>query len=317
MKLKYTILFILFFVFGIQMAYGQWDAQISQYWRLKNFYNPAFIAETQNIESSLLHRRQWVGITNAPVTSIVSLNMPVSFLGKDHGIGAVITNEKVGLFSNTYMLGQYTYKFKFKNNKFLHVGLQGGVMNVDFDAAGIRIPTTEYHSSKENDPSFPTVNGDKIIDGGLGIAWLTPRYYVGFSVTHLWEPSFEMTEDQKAYVARTYYLMGGYNIQLDNSLIELQPSAFFKTDAVTYQMDITAKVEYNKMFNGGISWRKDEGFVFLLGVKIRNIDAGYSYDLATSEISAVSNGSHELFIRYSIPLQKKKEVKGTKSIRIL
>ncbi len=317
MKLKYTILFILFFVFGIQMAYGQWDAQISQYWRLKNFYNPAFIAETQNIESSLLHRRQWVGITNAPVTSIVSLNMPVSFLGKDHGIGAVITNEKVGLFSNTYMLGQYTYKFKFKNNKFLHVGLQGGVMNVDFDAAGIRIPTTEYHSSKENDPSFPTVNGDKIIDGGLGIAWLTPRYYVGFSVTHLWEPSFEMTEDQKAYVARTYYLMGGYNIQLDNSLIELQPSAFFKTDAVAYQMDITAKVEYNKMFNGGISWRKDEGFVFLLGVKIRNIDAGYSYDLATSEISAVSNGSHELFIRYSIPLQKKKEVKGTKSIRIL
>ena len=317
MKLKYTILFILFFVFGIQMAYGQWDAQISQYWRLKNFYNPAFIAETQNIESSLLHRRQWVGITNAPVTSIVSLNMPVSFLGKDHGIGAVITNEKVGLFSNTYMLGQYTYKFKFKNNKFLHVGLQGGVMNVDFDAAGIRIPTTEYHSSKENDPSFPTVNGDKIIDGGLGIAWLTPRYYVGFSVTHLWEPSFEMTEDQKAYVARTYYLMGGYNIQLDNPLIELQPSAFFKTDAVAYQMDITAKVEYNKMFNGGISWRKDEGFVFLLGVKIRNIDAGYSYDLATSEISAVSNGSHELFIRYSIPLQKKKEVKGTKSIRIL
>lgn len=317
MKLKYTILFILFFVFGIQMAYGQWDAQISQYWRLKNFYNPAFIAETPNIESSLLHRRQWVGITNAPVTSIASLNMPVSFLGKDHGIGAVITNEKVGLFSNTYMLGQYTYKFKFKNNKFLHVGLQGGVMNVDFDAAGIRIPTTEYHSSKENDPSFPTVNGDKIIDGGLGIAWLTPRYYVGFSVTHLWEPSFEMTEDQKAYVARTYYLMGGYNIQLDNSLIELQPSAFFKTDAVAYQMDITAKVEYNKMFNGGISWRKDEGFVFLLGVKIRNIDAGYSYDLATSEISAVSNGSHELFIRYSIPLQKKKEVKGTKSIRIL
>lgn len=317
MKLKYTILFILFFVFGIQMAYGQWDAQISQYWRLKNFYNPAFIAETQNIESSLLHRRQWVGITNAPVTSIVSLNMPVSFLGKDHGIGAVITNEKVGLFSNTYMLGQYTYKFKFKNNKFLHVGLQGGVMNVDFDAAGIRIPTTEYHSSKENDPSFPTVNGDKIIDGGLGIAWLAPRYYIGLSVTHLWEPSFEMTEDQKAYVARTYYLMGGYNIQLDNSLIELQPSAFFKTDAVAYQMDITAKVEYNKMFNGGISWRKDEGFVFLLGVKIRNIDAGYSYDLATSEISAVSNGSHELFIRYSIPLQKKKEVKGTKSIRIL
>ncbi|MBK5721938.1 type IX secretion system membrane protein PorP/SprF [Dysgonomonas sp. Marseille-P4677] len=317
MKFKYIILLILFIVFSIEAAYGQWDAQISQYWRMKNFYNPAFIGDTPDMESSMLHRRQWVGITNAPVTSIVSLNRPISFLGKEHGIGAIITNEKVGLFSNTYTLGQYTYKVKFKNNKFLHIGLQGGMMNVDFDAAGIHIPTSDYHISKENDPSFPTVKGDKIIDAGFGIAWIAPRYYVGLSATHLFEPTFEMTDDRKAYIARTYYLMGGYNIRLNNPLIELQPSAFFKTDAVTYQMDITAKVEYNKMFNGGISWRKDEGFVFLLGVKIRNIDAGYSYDLTTSDISAVSNGSHELFIRYSIPLQKKREVKGTKSIRIL
>ena len=98
----------------------------------------------------------------------------------------------------------------------------------------------------------------------------------------------------------------------------MQPSAFVKTDAVAYQVDVTAKMEYNKLFNGGISWRKGEGFVFLLGVKIRNIDAGYSYDLATnSALSAVSNGSHELFIRYSIPLQKKRTPTVSKSIRIL
>lgn len=316
MKFKNVILFILFFIFGIKAAYAQWDAQISQYWRIKNFYNPAFTGETPNLESSMLHRRQWVGLPNAPVTSVVSLNMPVNFLGKEHGVGALITNEKVGLFSNTYMLGQYSYKFKF-NNKFLCLGLQGGLMNVDFDAAGVHIPTSGYHTPKEDDPYFPTVNGDKIIDVGLGAAWIAPHYYIGFSAAHLLEPSFQMTDDRKAYIARTYYLMGGYNIQLNNPLIELQPSAFFKTDAVSYQMDITAKIEYNKMFNGGMSWRKGEGFVFLLGVTIRNIDAGYSYDLTTSEISSVSNGSHELFIRYSIPLHKKREVKGTKSIRIL
>lgn len=315
MRFKYIIFFILFFIVGIGSAYGQWDAQISQYWRMKNFYNPSFIGETGNIESSLLHRRQWVGITNAPVTSIVSLNMPLKFLGKEHGVGAIVTTEKIGLFSNTYILGQYTYKFKFKNNKYLHVGLQGGVLNVNFDAGAIEIPDSEGHDGQ--DPAIPAAAGDKVADAGLGVAWIAPNYYVGLSVNHLWEPKFALDESRDAYVARTYYLMGGYNIKLSNPLIELQPSAFFKSDAVTYQLDITAKMEYNRMFNGGISWRKDEGFVFLLGVKIKNIDAGYSYDLSTSEISKVSHGSHEVFIRYSIPLEKKKGLGASKSIRIL
>ncbi len=315
MRYRYIILFIVLFVSGFGSVYGQWDAQISQYWRMKNFYNPAFIGETANIESSMLHRRQWVGVTHAPVTSVVSLNMPVKFFGKDHGIGAVITNESIGLYSNTYMFGQYTYKFKFKNNRYLHIGIQGGLMNIDFDAAKIHIPNSNYHN--ESDPAKPDVGGDKKIDAGLGIAWITSKYYIGLSTTHLWEPTFELNDNYSAYIARTYYLMGGYNIKLNNPLIELQPSAFIKTDVVTYQFDITAKLEYNKMFNGGISWRKDEGFVFLLGVKIRNIDAGYSYDLSTSAISKVSDGSHELFIRYSIPLHKKREMSGSKSIRIL
>lgn len=315
MKLKHIILFILFLTFGFESAFGQWDAQVSQYWRMKNFYNPSFIGETNNLESALLHRRQWVGITNAPVTSIVSMNMPVNFFGKEHGIGAIITTEKIGLYSNTYMLGQYAYKFKFKNGKYLHVGLQGGLLNVDFDAAGIRFPDSPAYD--KDDPAIPVAGGDKVIDAGLGAAWIAPNYYIGFSVNHLWEPTFEMNDTHQAYIARTYYLMGGYNIKLNNPLIELQPSAFFKSDAVAYQLDVTAKMEYNKMFNGGISWRKDEGFVFLLGVKIRNIDAGYSYDLSTSEISKVSHGSHELFLRYSVTLNTKKKIAASKSIRIL
>ncbi len=315
-EVKYIILPILFFVMGLGSVYGQWDPQLSQYWRMKNYYNPAFIAETNNIESALLHRRQWEGFTDPPISSIVSMNMPVKFFGKEHGVGIIMTNEKFGLFSNTYMMGgQYMYKFKFKNNKFLHIGIQGGMLNIDFDAASIHIPESDYHD--QNDPAKPTGSGSKTVDGGLGVAWIAPKYYVGFSVNHLWEPKFDIAEDRSAFVGRTYYLMGGYNIMLNNPLLELQPSAFLKSDAVVWQLDLTSKVEYNKMFNGGISWRKGEGFVFLLGVKIRNIDAGYSYDLNTGSALSASNGSHELFIRYSIPLTKKREPGPSKSIRIL
>jgi len=315
MEYKYRILLTLLLVFSFGQAYGQWDAQLSQYWRMKNYYNPSFIGEKNAIESSVLHRQQWVGIPKAPATSLISLHMPVKFFGKEHGVGVIVMNEKVGLFSNTSTMAQYTYKFKFKGNKYLNVGLQAGLMNIDFDAGEIHIPDSPAHD--KDDPAIPTAGGDKKIDGGLGVSWITRIYWVGFSVSHIWEPAFSLDDDRSAYIARGYYLMGGYNIKLGNPLIELQPSAFFKTDAVVWQLDVTAKVEYNKMFNAGISWRKDDGFVFLLGVKIRNIEAGYSYDLSTSEILKVSSGSHEIFVKYSIPLDNKKTRSPGKSIRIL
>ncbi len=303
----------MFFVFSSVAVYGQWDAQLSQYWRMKNYYNPSFIGETNAIESSLLHRQQWVGLTNAPATSLISLNMPVQFLGKDHGVGVIVMNEKIGLFSNTSTLGQYTYKIKFKKGRYLNIGIQGGMMNIDFDASKIHIPDSDYHDKTD----IPSAGGDKKVDAGIGVAWITPNYYIGVSASHLWEPSFELDDNTSTYIPRGYYIMAGYNIKLNNPLIELQPSALFKSDAIAHQLDVTAKVEYNKMFSGGISWRKDDGFVFLLGARIRNIEAGYSYDLSTSEIAKVSNGSHELFLRYSIPLEKKKDRSVGKSIRIL
>lgn len=317
MKLNYIILTFFFLFIGYGAAYGQWDAQLSQYWRMKNYYNPSFIGQNKAVENSLLHRQQWVGLTNAPSTSLISLNMPLDFLGKEHGVGVIVVNEKVGAFSNTSTMGQYAYKLKFKNNKVLNIGLQAGFMNINFDAGEIHIPDSEYHTPKDGDSALPTTGGEKKIDMGFGVSWVTPDYYVGISVLHLLEPSFGLTDNKSSYVARGYYLMGGYNIKLDNPLIELQPSALIKSDAVVYQLDVTAKIEYNRMFSGGISWRKDDGFVFLLGAKIKNIEAGYSYDLSTSEIAKVSNGSHELFLKYSIPLEKKKNRSVEKSIRIL
>ncbi|WP_165020658.1 MULTISPECIES: type IX secretion system membrane protein PorP/SprF [unclassified Dysgonomonas] len=315
MKIRLLVLLIIFLSVGVNSIYGQWDAQVSQYWKIKNYYNPSFIGETESIENVLLHRRQWVGMPKAPNTSMASFNMPFEFFGKKHGFGFLVVNEDIGLFSNTTTALQYAYKFKFKKNRSLNVGIQGALANINFDAGQIRIPESDYHDPA--DPAIPGGGSDKTIDASLGVSWVTPNYYIGFSASHLWEPAFDLDENHSSYMGRAFYLMGGYNIKLRNPLIEFQPSAFIKSDAVVTQVDVTAKIEYNKMFNGGISWRKDDGVVFLLGVRIRNIDAGYSYDLTTSDISTVSNGSHELFLRYIIPLEKKKPMGAQKSVRIL
>lgn len=316
MRIK-ILLFSILFIFCAGSAFGQWDAQISQYWRIKNTYNPSFAGETNNLEATLLHRMQWLGVDNAPRTSFGMASMPLKFLGMQHGVGITLQRDKAGLFSNMYTMVQYTYKHRFGKNKYLNIGLQGGMVNVEFDANGIRIPD-DNAIFDPSDPAIPIgAATGKSFDAGLGISWTTPQYYVGLSVTHLLEPSIDLGDDKRSFISRTYYLVGGYNIALSNPLIVLQPSALIKSDNVLTQVDVTARAEYNKMFNGGISWRKDDGFVFLLGVKYKIFDAGYSYDLSTSEISKASSGSHELFVKVSIPLHQKKSGTSRKSIRIL
>mgnify|MGYP001214569521 FL=1 len=72
--------------------------------------------------------------------------------------------------------------------------------------------------------------------------------------------------------------MGGYNIQLKNPLIELQPSVFLLTDMQSFHADITARLEYNKMFNGGFSYRVNESVGIMFGVKLGRFHAGYAFD---------------------------------------
>ncbi len=318
MNWRFILLFTIFTSTCVNGLYAQWDAQLSQYWSVKTYYNPAFAGETANMESTLLHRRQWVGFENAPVSSMMLMNMPFSFMGKTHGVGVSIINEKVGLFSNTTTSGQYSYKFKFGKNKLLNIGLQLSFASIDFDAGGIYIPQDEGGKFDPSDPAIPAGGADgKTFDGGIGVTWITPQYYIGLSSLHIWEPSFDLDDTRSSFIGRTYYLMAGYNIQMSNPLISLQPSTLVKADASLYQIDLTGRIVYNKMFSGGITWRKDDGFVFLLGANIKNFDVGYSYDLSTSAIGKVSNGSHEICVRYSIPIGKKKSPGGYKSVRIL
>lgn len=292
---------------------AQWDPQVSQYFRVKQSFNPSFAGETDTLQASVLHRQQWVGIDNAPKSFIISASMPLDFLGRRHGVGINVLTESIGLYKNTSVGAQYVYKKRFKKNM-LNLGVQAGYTSIGFDASLINDADQDDLKDLIKNASSQTGR----VDGSLGVSWFGPKYYLGFSVNHLFEPTFELDDNLTSYIARSYYFTAGYNLKLRNPLYELQPSLLVKTDAVVFQYDVTARVVYNKMFNGGISWRKDDGFVFLLGINALGFEAGYAYDLSTSEISKASSGSHEFFLRYIIPMERKKKGEFShKSIRLL
>ena len=295
---------------------AQYDARLSQYFMAKPYYNPAVAGATEDLNILALARLEWGGMSGAPMSFVVTSDMPLNIGKTQHGIGLAVYTESIGLFMNTHVGAQYAYKHKLFGGV-ISGGLQIGLVNQSFDGSKVEMVESEFH--QETDAAIPTEQVSGMgLDLNFGIYYNHKRFYAGFGMTHLTQPELQLDENAYTYIGRSFNLMGGYNIQLRNPLIELQPSVFLLTDMQSFHVDITARLEYNKMFNGGISYRVNESVGVMFGVKIGRFQAGYAYDFPITALGRASSGSHELCLRYAMKLNKTKTGKNRhKSVRIL
>jgi type IX secretion system PorP/SprF family membrane protein len=229
------------------------------------------------------------------------------------------------------------------------IGLQGGYITQSFDGTKVELvpndggPGDDYHISA--DEAIPTsiVSGNSI-DASFGIFYTKEKekWFAGLSVNHLLKPNIDLNENHTYEIPRSYYFVAGYNIQLNNPLLELRPTVLLKTmemsslyldpDSLTErietntfkamlrnsQVDVSIRMVYDKKFWGGLSYRHGDAVVLMLGGNFKTIEAGYAYDFPISRIIKVSTGSHEIFLRYNMELDLKKRGKNKhKSVRIL
>ncbi len=309
---------------------AQDDAQFAQYFMSMGYYNPGYAGVKEDLNIFATHSQQFVGIEGemAPRTTFVTADMPLTFGQSTHGVGIVFSSDVAGLKQFTNMGAQYAYK-KALFGGTLSVGIQAGIMNETWHGEKMILPGEDPDNpsgggSDGDDPSLPrtTVTG-MTLDLNFGAYYTRKDFYAGFAVRHAMEPEISLDENATDYIARTFNLTAGYNIQTRNPLYQLQPSVFLKTNMTVTMADLTARMVYNNMFNGGVSWRiSDSGFssavVVLLGATFGRFQVGYAYDFPTSALSKATTGSHELMMKYSFKLKKTKTGKNKhKSVRIL
>ena len=314
--MKKYLLFIVLIVTGVTGIRAQYDSQLSQYFMAMGYYNPAYAGVREDLNLLALSRLQWIGIEGAPKSFFIHADMPFKLGKTNHGVGLLIFTEGIGLFQNTHVNLQYAYKQKLLGGT-LSAGLQFGLVNQSFNGEKVFYPTSQFH--QQQDQAIPNVQVSGMgMDIGAGLYYTHKKFYVGLGVTHLNKAEVRLDEYSSMYLSSTYNLTGGYNIQLRNPLYELQPSVFLKTDMQSFQADITARLVYNKMFNGGFSWRVNESVILLLGAKFGSFHVGYAYDFPTTPILKGTSGSHELMVSYKLKLKKSKSGKNKhKSVRIL
>ncbi len=321
--MKKVVLSVLLLLVSIGSAFSQFDVQWSQYMFHISSFNPAAVGEGDMIHITAQARDQWVGFPNAGKTWLISANSPLKIGNSNNGIGLIVLHDQVGQFINQSAHLQYAYKLKLGAGM-LSLGADLGFVNIGFnkgdsiqDPSHI-IPLGDYHDIAD-DPLIPksSVSGFGF-DMNVGAFYSTPTYYAGLSYSHINSPTLTWGDQQKFKEYGTVYLTGGYNLVMADTRYIFKPSTLVKTDFSSLQWDLTARMEYNNKYWGGLSYRIQDAVVFLAGINLTGgLSVGVSYDLPTSQIITVSPGSFELLAMYDLQYIFGTRTSKYKSIRIL
>ena len=292
---------------------AQYDPSFTHFWMIESQFNPSVVGNTTELRATGVYNAQLTGYENAPNTMVAAVDMPLFFVGPQHGVGAYFMNDEAGAFSMKNVALQYAHHRKLFGGT-LSIGLQIDLLNETFD--GSKIDTEDG-----NDPVFSSssVNGSKI-DGSAGLTYRWKDLKVGLSVKHITAPTILLGEKNEISIKRSYYFTAGYNIKLRNPLFSIHPDVFWTYDGVDHKGYIHARLQYDndgKMLFGGLSYSPSTSAALVVGGKFHGVVLSYSYEAFTSGVG-LGNGNHEIVLSYQAPLNIYKKGRNRhKSVRLL
>lgn len=284
-------------------VFGQQDVQFTQYMNNRLFYNAGVAGSSGSICINASHRSQWVGFTGAPSTQNLNAEIPLKVL--HGGLSVGFTNDAIGVYQNqTFALG-YAYQMALGEGT-LGIGLS-------FDLSTSQIKPGQW-ITPDNNP----IDGGLIarnaagfaVDGTFGVYYQGGPLWAGFSTRRLIGAKTDYTSMTAGVTqftsARHYFIMGGYDINLQGTNLVITPSTMIKLDemGLNPQADINVTAVYNNQIFGGVTYRIQDAFAIMAGYRILpNLRVAYSYDLTTSDLNVASSGSHEITANYCFKIE--------------
>lgn len=283
-------------------AYAQQDPNFTQYMYNTLSINPAYAGSRGVLSATLLHRSQWLGFDDGPQTQTLTVHTPLK--NEQMGVGLSIINDKVGIVSDTYLSGVYSYSINVSRSSKITFGLNAGVnmLNVDFNRLNIEDntePVFQNNIKNELSPQF-----------GLGVLLNNDRYYIGISSPALLRTNhFDGSSDSKAEIRDRvhYYLTSGVVLDLSKT-VKFKPSILVRhVSGSPLLAEFSTNFLFYDKFTLGAAYRLDSAFSGLAAFQVSDsILVGLAYDSDITEFSAYNSGSLEFFVRFELFKRYKK-----------
>jgi len=288
------VCFILLILIGAN-SQAQRYPLFSQYMFDGLVINPAYAGTQGHMSASLLDRMQWTGINGAPTTQTFSINTPTKKDGV--GLGLLIFNDKLGVYNNTGIFGNYAYRIKLSQDSHLSLGLSGGVSIINENLSKIQTTEPGDVAFSGNSSAFYKPNAS------VGLYYYTPIFYFGASlpmfISHTFNSSTGKYKLKNDFSNYDYLVNTGTIIKISNNF-SIKPSLLFRYNSqLQWQTDLNANFVFNKFWIGA-SYRINDSYSALFELQAtEQIKIGYSYDYPVSALKNFGNGSHEIIIQYN------------------
>lgn len=320
--MRKTLLVSIIFTCIAGLATAQQRPQYTQYIFNNYLLNPALSGIENYTNVMAGYRSQWTGLQGAPVTSYITFNTPLGsrFINGDasafpaaggenpasrlytqyyqaaephHGIGFTLVTDKAGPITQTDINATYAYHIGISARFNLALGVAAGLSRTALNTSEI---TTEYV-----DPAIYNGKGGQWSpDLGAGIWGYSSNYYFGISAQQILPQNLYYTASNSLYQNKSvphFFFTAGYKIFMSDDLTFMPSFMVKEINPVPVTYDITGKISFRDVFWLGASYRHNDSMGILAGFNLSSlINVGYSYDITTSALNTVSNGTHEIVL---------------------
>ncbi len=314
-KAVYTSVLVL----TVLLSYAQQRPQYTQYMQNMQVINPALTGMYKNLYIKAASRNQWQGLESAPKTNYITVSYPLNFdrdlltagsadfgiedVGtKDerdgyyssenhHGFGLMVLDDKTGYLSRASANLTYAYHIALGSMANLSVGVGAGVGRISLNAEKLRF----------EDPYEPLIAEGNTVrwspDVTAGIYLYMAQFFMGASMQQVVKQKVAFSDNYESDEVPHFFYTLGYRQWIGQDF-SVTPSVMLKSvKPLPLSIDLNLKLAFrNNVWIGG-SYRKKDSFSAMMGFTVSKMfDAGYSYDLTRSQLSTVSNGTHEFVI---------------------
>ena len=290
----------LFFVLSVFLGisvFAQQEPLFTQYYVNDMEINPAVSGSKTYNPLTIQSRQQWLGFEGAPLTSNISYH---GALNNRSAMGGYLMFDKAFPTMQVNLHLNYAYHIPLDYDKVnLSFGLGAKVMYHSLDFNTDYLPPID-------DQAFSASSYDKVLaDASSGVYIYGTNFYAGFSVSNMFQSSFNTPVSSSPYPnseLRNYYGMAAYRFRIINNDWQLEPSFLIRKMQFQSSMsDLTTRILYLENTWAGLTYRTNGTAIFAFGFGANNMHISYSYDHTfAGEIMQYTFGSHELGISFRI-----------------
>lgn len=314
MKRVFHHIAILVLILLFYPAKGQ-DVQFSQFYSNPLYLGPSFAGAVEGSRINANYRRQWWDL-GIPFYAY-SLSYDHYFSTFNSGVGISVLSDLAGTsqLGSTFISLNYSYNFKIFNIWYVRPGISFSMVQHGLNG-DLTFIDDLIHDHGGTAAPIQTRDMSRDIDAGSSLLIYTYNFWLGATIDHLLSPNVSLYASESTIPIKTQ-VYGGYEFRRKGKLLkpsdETMTFAFlYKNQGNTQQLDVGV-YWHNYPLVLGLWYRglppinsdRGDAMVFLLGVKTRSFNIGYSYDFTISNLLPYTMGSHELSISYKFLLPRR------------